>query len=81
MIKGRYAKHSHQGIDLYSCRTGEKEFTLLGRFNMSRWEDRRPNLVPAQPEQRAYYAVFVGRDQQVGAQSPTVSLVVGSRPE
>lgn len=81
IIKGRYAKHSYQGIDLYSCRTGEKEFTLLGRFNMSRWEDRRPNLVPAHPEQRAYYAVFVGRDQQVGAQSPTVSLVVGSRPE
>lgn len=80
VVYGRYTKHSHQGIDLYSCRTGESEFTLLGRFNMSRWEDRRPNLVPAQPEQRDYYAVFVDRDQQVGAQSPTVSLVVGSRP-
>lgn len=80
MVKGRYTKHSHQGIDLYSCRTGESEYTLLGRFNMSRWEDRRPCLVPGQPEQRDYYAVFVDRDQQVGAQSPTVSVVVGSRP-
>ena len=80
VVYGRYTRHSHQGIDLYSCRTGESEFTLLGRFNMSRWEDRRPNLVPGQPEQRDYYAVFVDRDQQVGAQSPTVSVVVGSRP-
>jgi hypothetical protein len=80
VVYGRYTRHSHQGIDLYSCRTGEKEYTLLGRFNMSRWEDRRPNLVPAQPEQRDYYAVFVDRDQQMGAQSPTVSVVVGSRP-
>jgi hypothetical protein len=80
VVLGRYTRHSHQGIDLYSCRTGESEYTLLGRFNMSRWEDRRPNLVPAQPEQRDYYAVFVDRDQQVGAQSPTVSVVVGSRP-
>jgi hypothetical protein len=47
---------------------------------MSRWEDRCPNLVPAQPEQRDYYAVFVDRDQQAGTQSPTVSLVVGSQP-
>lgn len=80
VVYGRYTKHSHQGIDLYGCRTGESEYTLLGRFNMSRWEDRRPNLVPAQPEQRDYYAVFVDRDQQVGAQSSTVSIVVGSRP-
>lgn len=80
LVKGRYTKHSHQGIDLYCCRTGEDEFALLGRFNMSRWEDRRPNRTPGQPEQRDYYAVFVDRDQQVGAQSPTVSVVVGSRP-
>jgi len=79
-VKGRYTKHSHQGIDLYCCRTGEDEYTLLGRFNMSHWEDRRPNRTPTQPEQRDYYAVFVDRDQQVGAQSPTVSIVVGSRP-
>jgi hypothetical protein len=80
VVKGRYTKYGHQGVNVYSCRTGEKEFTLLGRFNMSRFEDTRPNLVAGQPEQRDYYAVFVDKDKEVGNQSATVSVVVGSRP-
>ncbi|MDO7875286.1 hypothetical protein Q5H93_11125 [Hymenobacter sp. ASUV-10] len=76
----KYVKHGHQMLDLYGCRTGETEFTKIDRFSLNRIEDRRPNRVPGQPEQRDYYAVFVDKDQQVGEQSATVSVVVGSRP-
>jgi hypothetical protein len=77
-VVGRYTKHSHQGINLYCCRAGEDDYTLLGRFNMSRWDDSRPNLVPGQPEERNYYAFFVDKDRQVGARSSIVTVVVGT---
>ncbi|MDO7875686.1 hypothetical protein Q5H93_13155 [Hymenobacter sp. ASUV-10] len=80
VVKGAYTKYKHQGVDVYCCRTGETEFTKLERFSMNRFVDNRPNRVPGQPEQRDYYAVYVDKDQQVGNQSATVSVVVGSRP-
>lgn len=80
IVKGRYTKNGHQGVDVYSCRTGETEFILLGRFNMNKFTDERPNRVAGQPEQRDYYAVYVDKDKQVGGQSTTASVVVGSRP-
>ena len=80
VVKARYIKHGHQGVDVYSCRTGETDFTLLGRYSLSRFEDARPTRTAGQPEQRQYYAVYVDKDQPVGSQSPTASVVVGSRP-
>lgn len=77
-VQGRYIRHSHQGINLYCRRAGEEEATLLARFNMSRWEDSRPNLIPTQPEERNYYAFFVDKDQQVGLRSSIVTVVVGT---
>ena len=80
VVQGRYVKHGHQALRVYSCRTGETEFTLLGTYTRSTFEDARPNRTPGQPEQRQYYAVYVDRDEAVGEQSATATVVVGNRP-
>jgi hypothetical protein len=76
----KYRKLGHQALLLYSCRTGEDAFTLLGTYTLNRIEDTRPNLVPGQPEQRQYYAIYMDKDQPTGGQSGTVSVVVGDKP-
>jgi hypothetical protein len=76
----KYHKLGHQAVLLYSCRTGEDAFTLLGTYTLARIEDSRPNRVPGQPEQRQYYAVYMDKDQPTGSQSGTVSVVVGDKP-
>ncbi len=76
----KYRKMGHQAVQVYSCRTGEDAFSLLGTYTQARLEDTRPNLVPGQPEQRQYYAIYVDRDQLTGSQSATVSVAVGSQP-
>lgn len=76
----KYRKLGHQALLLYSCRTGEDAFTLLGTYTLNRIEDTRPNRVPGQPEQRQYYAVYMDKDQPTGSQSGTVSVVVGDKP-
>jgi hypothetical protein len=76
----KYRKLGHQAVLLYSCRTGEDAFTLLGTYTLNRIEDTRPNRVAGQPEQRQYYAIYMDRDQPTGSQSPTVSVVVGDKP-
>jgi hypothetical protein len=76
----KYRKLGHQAVLLYSCRTGEDAFSLLGTYTLGRIEDSRPNRVPGQPEQRQYYAVYMDKDQPTGSQSGTVSVVVGDKP-
>jgi len=39
------------------------------------YKDERPNLIPGQPENRDYYAWFMKKDQKVGQQSDTVSVL------
>lgn len=80
VVELRYKKLGHQGVRVYGCRTGETDFALLGTYTLNTFTDPRPNRVPNQPEQREYYAVYVDKDQAVGQQSATVSVVVGSRP-
>jgi len=76
----KYRKLGHQALLLYSCRTGEDSFSLLGSYSLNRIEDTRPNRVAGQPEQRQYYAVYLDKDQPTGSQSATVSVVVGDQP-
>jgi hypothetical protein len=76
----KYRKLGHQAVLLYSCRTGEDAFSLLGTYTLNRIEDTRANLVPGQPEQRQYYAIYMDKDQPTGGQSATVSVVVGDKP-
>jgi hypothetical protein len=76
----KYRKLGHQAVVVYSCRTGEDAFTVLGTYTLNRIEDTRPNRVPGQPEQRQYYAVYMDKDQPTGSQSATVSAVVGDQP-
>ncbi|RZK47510.1 MAG: hypothetical protein EOO59_17780 [Hymenobacter sp.] len=76
----KYTKHGHQALDLYCCRTGEDEFTLLGRYSLNTIEDARPNRDGNASEVRQYYGIFVDKDQQVSARSSTASLPVGSQP-
>ncbi len=76
----KYKKLGHQAVQVYSCRTGEESFTLLGTYTLNRIEDIRANLVHSQPEQRQYYAIYIDKDQPNGGQSPTVSVVVGTNP-
>lgn len=76
----KYRKLGHQALLLYSCRTGEDSFSLLGSYTLNRIEDTRPNRVAGQPEQRQYYAVYLDKDQPTGSQSATVSVVVGDQP-
>ncbi len=74
----KYKKMGHQGLLLYSCRTGETAFSLLGTYTLNRIEDTRPNRVPSQPELRQYYAVYMDKDQPTGSQSATVGVVIGT---
>lgn len=76
-VEIKYTKYGHQGIELFSCRTGETTFASLGRFTQNRVMDARPLLAPGRPETRQYYAVYLDKDQPVGKRSATASLPVG----
>ncbi|MBY0426098.1 MAG: hypothetical protein K2Q22_10710 [Cytophagales bacterium] len=75
VIQIKYVKGTADGIYLFSRRGSETEFSSLGVVTKTTYKDDRPNLIPGQPEKREYYAWFMKKDQKIGQESDTVSIV------
>ena len=70
----RFDKQRMDGIKLYSKRSGETAFEYLATDTSSPYEDNRPKLNPAMPEERQYYAFYFLDDGQVGQQSDIIKV-------
>ena len=84
MDADRVARHGvsqqrSKGVNLYSKRGAETALTFLARDTEAPYVDTRPLLVPGQPEQRTYRAIYVGPgDEEVG--DPGNELTITARP-
>lgn len=75
-IRIKYIKGKFQGIQLFSRRGSEKDFSLLANVTLTSYDDTRLNLQTGTPETREYYACYLLKDQLVGLNSDVVSEVV-----
>ena len=75
-VRIKATKGKAEGVDLYCKRAGDVDFIALGRFRYFPYVDKRPLLVPGQPEKREYYAVLVSHDQPYGTASAIISVTV-----
>ncbi|MBF9222362.1 hypothetical protein [Hymenobacter ruricola] len=69
-------KKGFDAVEIWGCRTGEKEFTRLTTVTHLPYYDNRPNVDPAVAEQRDYYAYYLRKNVVVGSQGATYSLLV-----
>lgn len=69
-----FVKGQSDGVNLYSRRGAETAFTFLARDTASPYIDNRPPLVPGQPEQRHYKAMYVSADDEVGLPSDELAI-------
>ena len=67
-------KSISDGVNIYSKRGDEADFTLLHRDNESPYTDDRPLLVAGKPELREYKAVFVVGDIEVSQFSDEITV-------
>lgn len=75
-LEVRFSKFGHDAMNIYSMRSDDTEYTLLGTIMMSPYRDQRPNLIPGKPEMRMYKAFFVDKDVQQGEESAMESIIV-----
>ena len=75
-INIKYLKGSLTGIILECKRGTELVFTLVDKITEVNYVDRRPNLIPGQPETRVYRAWCVIKGEKVGVVSDTISITV-----
>ena len=72
----KYKKGENLGIQLFSRRANETEFTFLSVVTKTSYKDPRPNLVPGQAEARQYQAWFIQEDEIIGQVSDIVSTTI-----
>ena len=72
----KWVKDYSEGVNIYSKRGDETEFTFLARDTVSPYVDNRPNQEPGKPEEREYYAYYIFEDQEKGLESDTVKVTV-----
>ena len=72
----KWVKDYSEGVNIYSKRGDETEFTFLARDTVSPYVDNRQNLEPGKPEDREYYAYYIFEDQEKGLESDTVKVTV-----
>jgi hypothetical protein len=72
----KYIKSSATGIQLWSKRGAEADFTLLAVVTKTSYKDTRPNLVTGQAETRVYKAWYIKEDQLIGQISDEVTFVM-----
>jgi len=70
-----FNKQQMDGVKIYSKRSSETEFSFLAIDTSSPYEDNRPRINPAVPEERQYYAYYFYSDQQVGQQSDILTVI------
>ena len=71
-----FDKQRMGGINIFSKRSGETDFQFLATDTVSPYEDNRPKLNPAMPEERQFYAFYFLDDGQVGQQSDIITVRV-----
>ncbi len=76
IVAFRFSKHGHAGIYAES-RRGGGDWEKLGIHLGSVFEDKRPLLVPGQPELREYRIRFFDDSSATGEWSAVVTLLVG----
>ena len=69
-------KNGFDALEIWCCRTGEKEFSRLATVTHLPYFDNRPNGDPNVAEQRDYYAYYLKKNVVAGAQSATYTLLV-----
>ena len=72
----KWIKDYSEGVNIYSRRGDETEFTFLARDTVSPYVDNRPNLETGKPEDREYYAFYIFEDKEEGLESDTVKITV-----
>lgn len=70
-----FVKSRSDGVNLYSRRGDEANFTFLARDTASPYVDNRPLLAEGKPEMRHYKAVYILDDAEIGPASDTVSVI------
>ena len=71
-----FIKSFSEGINIYSRRADETEFTFLARDTESPYVDNRPNLAAGKAETRQYYAYYIFDDEEQGHRSETYDIAV-----
>ncbi len=72
----KFRRLGTDGINIYSRRAAETEFTFLAISTHSKFPDTRPKLDMTKPEQREYYAYFVESDAEIGQRSNVLKVIV-----
>jgi len=72
----RFRRGKAHGARIFSRRGDETEFTFTAVDTRSPYVDKRPNLVPGQPEERHYYIILFVDDRLVSQRSHTVSITL-----
>ena len=75
-VEVKYKKGDAEGIQLFSKRGNETEFSLLSVVTKHLYTDKRPNLTASQPEKREYLAYYMQDDEPIGQSSDSVSVVI-----
>ena len=71
-----FVKSYSDGVNIYSKRGDETEFTFLARDTVSPYLDNRPNLIQGVPEIRRYNAYYIFKDEEHGFPSDIVQVTV-----
>ena len=75
-VQLKYTKGDLDGIKLECKRGTETEYELVDKINIISYTDKRPNLIPSQPEVRQYRAWGFVKNDIVGIVSDVVSITV-----
>ena len=74
-VRIRWKKGTLDGVNVYMRRQGDGEWRLLGRDNVSPYDDTAPLAKPGVPEVREYRVHGVVKDLEVGAASDIISVL------
>jgi len=71
-----FVKSFSQGVNIYSKRADETDFSFLARDTESPYFDNRPNITPGRAENRLYYAYYIFKDEEQGLPSEIYEIAV-----
>ena len=75
-IQLAYNKYKTNGVNIYSKREGEDDFSFLARSTVSPYVDNRPGANPGKAEIRKYKAVYVLGDNEIGQFSDQINIAL-----
>lgn len=72
----KFRKKGTSGVNIYSRRGTETDFTFLCFAAVSPNKDARKKLDASRPESREYYAMFIDGDKEIGQPSDTLKVII-----